>query len=210
MRDAIAVAGIDAFLAPRGIDIDAEEGRVVHGRRQGLRAPHPAQAGGEDEPPRERAPEVLACDRPEGLVRPLHDPLRADVDPRPGGHLPVHHEPLPLHLAEVVPGGEAPDEVGVRDQDARRVRVRAEDRDRLPALYQQRLVVLERAEAAHDVVEGLPIPRRAPGPAVHHEIIGALGDLGVEVVHEHAEGGFLLPPLAGDRGAARRTDGAWL
>ena len=37
-----------------------------------------------------------------------------------------------------------------------------------------------------------------PGAAVHDEIVGPLGDLGVEVVHQHAQRGFLLPALAGD------------
>jgi hypothetical protein len=33
------------------------------------------------------------------------------------------------------------------------------------------------------------------------------GDLGIEIVHQHAKDGFLLPTLAGDFGSARGTDG---
>jgi hypothetical protein len=136
------------FSMRDGIDIDPEDRGIVHRRRERLRAAHAAEAGGEDEASRERAAEVLPRDRAEGLVRALHDALRADVDPRARGHLAVHHEALPLELAEVLPGGEAADEVAVGDEHARRVRMRAEDGDGLAALDEQRLVVLERRAAS--------------------------------------------------------------
>src|ERR1019366_5314347 len=44
--------------------------------------------------------------------------------------------------------------------------------------------------------------------AVHNEIARTLRDLGVEVVHEHAQGGLLLPSLAAQRAAARRAHDA--
>ena len=46
--------------------------------------------------------------------------------------------------------------------------------------------------------------RRPPGPAVDDEVVGVLGDLRIEVVHEHPERGFLLPAAA----AAARCRGA--
>ena len=52
-----------------------------------------------------------------------------------------------------------------------------------------------------------PRPRRAAGPAVDDEVVGVLGDLRVEVVHEHPERGFLRPAAAGQLGAARGADG---
>ena len=76
-----------------------------------------------------------------GLVRPLEDALGADVDPASGGHLPEHRQPLGLEPPELVPRRPARDEQRVRDQDARRALVRAEDADRLAALDEQRLVV---------------------------------------------------------------------
>ena len=51
-------------------------------------------------------------------------------------------------------------------------------------------------------------PRRPAGPAVDDEVVRVLGDLRVEVVHEHPERGFLLPAAAGQLGAARGADGA--
>ena len=48
--------------------------------------------------------------------------------------------------------------------------------------------------------------RGASGAAVNEEVLGALGNLFVEVVHEHAHGRFLVPALAGERIAARSFD----
>ena len=101
-----------------------------------------------------------------------------------------------------------PDEVAVGDEHARRARVRAEHGDGLAALHEERLVVLERAKRAHDGVEALPVTRGLSSAAVDDEIIGTLGDVGIEIVHEHAERGFLLPSLAGERVAARGAHGA--
>ena len=49
---------------------------------------------------------------------------------------------------------------------------------------------------------------RAAGAAVDDQVLGVLGDLGVEVVHQHPQGGFLLPALATDLGAAGGAHGA--
>jgi hypothetical protein len=37
-------------------------------------------------------------------------------------------------------------------------------------------------------------------------LVGVLGDLGVDTVHQHAKSGLLLPTRAGDFGSARSTD----
>src|SRR5215211_8776318 len=92
--------------------------RSVHRHGQRLRAAHPAEAGGDDEPAAQRAAEPLARERRERLVRALQDPLGPDVDPGPGGHLAVHHQPGLLELAEHIPRRPLADEIRVRDQDA--------------------------------------------------------------------------------------------
>ena len=157
--------------------------------------------------PRSVPAEMLAGRLGERLVGALQDPLRPDVDPGAGGHLAVHHQAGLLELAEDLPGRPLADEVRVGDEDARRPRMRAHDPDRLARLDQQRLVVAELAQLADDRVEGGPRPRRASGPAVDDEVIRVLGDLRVEVVHEHPERGFLRPAAAGHLGAARGADG---
>ena len=103
---------------------------------------------------------MLARALGEGLVGALDDPLRGDVDPRAGGHLAVHRQARPLQLAELLPGRPVGDEHGVHDQDPRGLAGGAEDADRLAALDQEGLVVLELPQLADDGVERLPAARR--------------------------------------------------
>ena len=142
----------------------------------------------------------------EGLVGALEDPLGPDVDPGAGGHLAVHHQAAPLEIPEDLPGRPLADKVRVRDQDPRRPLVRPEHRHGLARLDQQRLVVGEGAELADDRVERLPGSRRPPGPAVHDQRIGVLGDLRIQVVHQHPERRLLLPTSAAEGRAPGRPD----
>ena len=204
----IDVADLVAPARPRLVDLDADHDAVVHRHRQRLGAAHPAEARGQDDPPAQRPAEVLAGQLGERLVGALQDPLGPDVDPGARRHLPVHHQAGPLELAEVLPGRPLPHQVRVGDQDARRPWVRPEDADRLARLDQERLVVGEGAELAHDRVEGVPAAGGAAGPAVDHERVGILGDLRIQVVHEHPQDRLLLPAAAGDLRAAGRAHGA--
>ena len=65
-----------------------------------------------------------------------------------------------------------------------------------------------RLEGAHDRVERLPAAGGLAGSAVDDEVVGALGDLGVEVVHEHAQRRLGLPALGGEVRAAGGAHGA--
>jgi hypothetical protein len=97
-RGLVDVARLEAALDARGIDLDREARGARHGRREGLRAAHAAEARGEDPAPLpgvrivRSLGEVGLPGGDEGLVRALQDPLRADVDPRAGRHLAVHRE----------------------------------------------------------------------------------------------------------------------
>ena len=82
------------------------------------------------------------------------------------------------------------------------------DADRLAGLNQQRLVVLERGQRAHDGFERLPVSRRFSRAAVDDEVVGTFGDVGVEIVHEHPQRRFLRPAFAGQRHASRRANDA--
>jgi hypothetical protein len=151
---------------------------------------------------------MLAPGLGEGLVSALHDPLRADVDPRSRRHLAEHHQPLAVELVKVLPRRPLRHEVRVRQQHARRIRMRAEHADRLAALHEQRLVGLEPLQRFDDRVEARPVARRTADAAVDDEFGRVLGDLGVEVVVQHPQRGLGEPALRGPLAAARCAQGA--
>ena len=62
-------------------------------------------------------------------------------------------------------------------------------------------------ELANDGVEALPVAGGAADAAVNDEVGGALGDFGIEVVHQAAQGCFLLPAFTAELVAARCMDG---
>ena len=188
---AIAVPGGHTFIYARLVHLDAEQDGAVHRRGQGLGAAHAAQAGGDHQPSAQRTAKVLSCDRAKRLVCALDNSLRADVDPRAGGHLPVHHQPSAFERAEVLPGAlQRPTRllfaISTRGADS----CACETRPRgFPLCIKQGLVVLqEGAQRCDDrVQECLPAPCRPPRSAVDHQVIGAFGDLWIQVVHEHAQ-----------------------
>ena len=139
--DLVEVAVVDAALQHVLVDVDHERDPVVHRHRQRLRAAHAAGARRDGERAGERATEPLAGDLGEALVRALEDSLRADVDPRSGGHLAVHREALVFETAELVPVRPVGHQVGVGDQHPWRPFVRAHHADRLARLDEHRLVV---------------------------------------------------------------------
>src|ERR1041384_952832 len=105
MRDAITVAFINPTLDARFINVYAKKDSAVQGSRQGLRAAHAAHAARDDELTRQASAEMFVRHRGKGLERPLHDALRADVNPTARGHLPVHHQAATLKLMKVLPVG---------------------------------------------------------------------------------------------------------
>src|SRR3546814_8679867 len=67
---------------------------------------HPAEPGGQDPLARRVARKVTPRNFGEGLVGALNDALAADVNPRPRGHLTVHHQPGAIELLEMLPRSE--------------------------------------------------------------------------------------------------------
>ena len=204
----VDVAGAQAHVDAALLAFDVERAGAGQRRGQRLRAAHAAQARGEDPAARQVAAVVLAAHLDEGFVGALHDALAADVDPAAGGHLAVHHQALAIELVEVFPRGPVRHQVGVGDQHARRVGVAGEDADRLAALHQQGLVVAQLAQRLEDGVVAVPVARGAADAAVHHQLGGVLGHVGIEVVLQHAVGRFGEPAAAAELRAARRADGA--
>ena len=194
---------VDAALQHVLVDVDDQHDTVVHGDRQRLGTAHAAGTGGDRERAGQGAAELAAGDLGEALVGALQDPLGADVDPRAGRHLAVHRQAEVLEPSELVPVGPVGHEVGVGDQHPRRPLVSAHHADRLARLHEHRLVGGERGERALHRVERLPRTRRPTGAAVDDELVGVLGDLGIEVVLQHPVRRFLLPSPAGQGRAPR-------
>jgi hypothetical protein len=197
-RGAIAVGPLHPAASPLRVDLNHQGHPAVHRDRQRLGATHATQSGGQHQAPFQGAREVLTRQFGQGLIGALEDALGSDVDPGTRGHLPVHGQSRGLEVPELLPGRPGRNQVGVRDQHPGGPRMRLEDSDGLSRLHQQGLVTLQTAQAAHQGVIALPVSRRPAGSAIDHQLVGFLGHLGVQVVHEHAQGGFLLPAFAGE------------
>ena len=189
-----------------GIAFDRQAAGAGHDGRQRLRAAHAAEPGGQDPLALEVAAIVLAAGLDEGLVGALNDALRADVDPRAGRHLAVHHQALLIELVEFLPVRPVRHEVGVGDQHARRVRMRAEHADRLAGLHQQRLVLLQDFQRRDDPVEIVPGARGAADAAIDDELVRVLGDVGIEIVHQHPQRRFGRPRKRVEFAPSRRAN----
>ena len=99
-------------------------------------------------------------------------------------------------------------EIGVGDEHARRVGMGAENADRLAGLDEQRLIALEAAQGRDDAVERRPVARRPPDAAINNKLARPLGDVGIEIVHEHPERRFGQPALGAELGSVGRADDA--
>ena len=204
----VEIARLQPHLDAARLALDRQHRGARHHGRQRLRAAHAAEARGENPLAGEAAAVVAPPHLHERLVGALHDALAADVDPRAGRHLAVHHQALAIELVEVRQRRPVRHDVGVGDQHARRVGVRAEHADRLARLHQQRLVAVELAQGCDDAVEALPVARGAADAAVDDELARLLGHFGIEVVHEHAQRRFGQPALGGDAPCRGGADAA--
>ena len=165
-RALVEIAGLEALLDPALLAFDGDAMGAGHHRGERLGAAHAAEARGQDPAAAQIAVIMLAAHFGEGLVGALNDALRADVDPGAGRHLAVHHQALAIEFVEMVPGRPFRHQVGIGDQHAGRVRVGAEDADRLARLDQQRLVVLRAAAASRRSCRSSP-SRAPPGRCRH-------------------------------------------
>src|SRR6266550_5698670 len=109
----------------------------------------------------------------------LHNPLTADVDPGPGGHLSVHgeaHALEPIELRVVVP---LSDEIRIRNQDAWCFVVCPEFSHGLSRLHKKGLVIFEIAQGSDNRIESFPAPRGATRSAVNDEPVRRFGYIGI-------------------------------
>ena len=67
-------------------------------------------------------------------------------------------------------------------------------------------VLAQRTQRTQDAVVAVPVAGGLADATVDHEIVGPLGDLGVEVVHQHAQWRFGEPAARAQGRAARGAD----
>ena len=60
---------------------------------------------------------------------------------------------------------------------------------------------------ADDLLEALPVAGRLADTAVNDQVVGSLGDLRIEIVHDHPQGRLGQPGLRAARGSSRGTNG---
>ncbi len=146
--DDIEVPGLQPSVEAGGVDVRADDDAAVHGDRERLGAPHAPDAGGQGERAGQGAAEAFGGNRGERLVSALQDALGADVDPRAGGHLPVHGQAQLLQAPELVPVVPLADQVAVGDKHPGRPLVGPQHADRPAGLDQEGLVVPEVLQGA--------------------------------------------------------------
>ena len=84
----------------------------------------------------------------------------------------------------------------------------AEYADRLAGLDQQGLVVFQSAQRGDDGVETFPIARGAADAAIDDQLLRSLGDIGVQIVHQHAQRRLGQPAFGCALGAGGGADDA--
>ena len=96
--------------------------------------------------------------RMKSLVGSLHNALRTNINPRTGGHLPVHHQSLPFQFIKMFPIGPIGHQHGIRNQNPWGIHMGGQNRHRLSALDKQGFVVVQIHQRSLDLIKGLAVP----------------------------------------------------
>ncbi|MBA7605004.1 hypothetical protein ES703_12132 [subsurface metagenome] len=200
----VAVAFLQLALDALGTNLHVQDHALIHGHCQGLGAAHAPHAGGEDQFAFERGhPVVLLGCCQVGLVGALEDALGADVDPRAGGHLAVHHQARPVQRVELLLGGPAGNQVGVGDDNAGGVGEGFGHIHRPAGLNTESLIFGQSIEGGGDFLHFVPVTGHPAGAAIDDELFPVDGVGWVEVVVQHPFGGLGVPGGGSSGGAGR-------
>ena len=182
---------LDATMEAGRVDIDDEADPVVERHRERLGAPirrsRPSASGCRRECLRSASaiaanvsyvPWMMPC---------------ADVDPRSGGHLPIHRQSRCLRRRNSTTAQSAPGWAGDQHRGAH-------CGSKTPTGRPDRTSIVssgpKRRQGPHYRVKAAPIARRSTGAAIDDEVVGSLGDLrsrlfinirsGASVAHDRA------------------------
>ena len=98
----VEVTCFESEFNRRSITLDGDHGETTHGGREGLGAAHAAETCCQDPSTFCRSAEMLARHFGEGFEGALNDALGADIYPRAGSHLTVHHQSTLIEFREVL------------------------------------------------------------------------------------------------------------
>ena len=200
------MAGAQPETGPRLAAFHRQTAGPRHHRGQRLRATHPAQSARQDPAPLERSAIMLPPRLDKGFIGALNDALRSDIDPRPGRHLAVHCQTLLIQIVEMIPRRPMRNEVRIRNQNARRIRMGAKHSHRPARLHQQRLIPVQIGQSGDNRIEILPGPRSPPDPSINHQFMRVLRHIGMQVVHQHPQRRLGQPAFGRQRRARGSKD----
>src|SRR5258707_4477405 len=149
---------------------------------------------------------MLAANLDKRLICALHNTLAADVNPRSGCHLAIHHQSLAVEFAEVLPGRPVRHQIGIGDEHARRVSMGSKNADRLARLHEQGFVLSQVFQRLDDAVETFPIACRLTNAAVNNEFVWLLSHVRIKIIHQHTQSSFLLPAFTRKSSTTRRPN----
>ena len=167
----------------RLIYLQPQKRSPIHRGGQRLSASHPPETRRHHQLPLQRSAKMLPCALRKRLIRSLHNPLRANIDPRSGRHLPVHRKPHRIQPPKLIPRRPSRHQMRIRNQHPRRLLMRPKHSNRLPALHQQRFIILQPLQRTHNPMITLPIPRRLPPAAIHNQILRPFRHLRIQIIH---------------------------
>ena len=149
---------------------------------------------------------MLATGFHEGFVGALHNSLTADIDPTARGHLAIHRQPFRIQFVKMFPRRPVRHEVRVGNQYARGIFMGFKHPHRFAGLHQQGFVAFKMGQRVHNGVVAFPVARCATDAAVHHQLMRIFSNVGIEIVHQHAQRRFGEPAFGCQRGAAWGAD----
>ncbi len=184
----VAVTPAQPAFDPLGVGLDAEKRCAVHHRRQRLRAAHRTHAAGNHQLAGKGSAEMPAGGRGKRFEGTLQCVLGTGTSPTPCRHPAMQYEAPPVDRAERLGAR-------VRDQHARGLFLCSDNPNRLAGPDEERVFCSQGLDVADDSV--------VTHPVANDSLVGKLGYLGVEAVHQHAESGFLFPAFRSQGEAAR-------
>ena len=90
----------------------------------------------------------------------------------------------------MIPGRPVRHQIGIGNQDPRRIGMGFKNPDRFAGLHQQGFINLKVFKGSNNLIVALPVPRRPANAAVDHQLFRGLGHLRIKVIHQHPHRGF--------------------